>query len=227
LSYFELKTDQFFTLTGQEYLYPLFRESLYPWEILPMIASYIKALGPKLPSDRFEQKGDMIWIARSASIAEYTTIIGPAIIGESVEVRPGAYIRGNVFVGEGSVVGNATELKNAILLGKVEVPHFNYIGDSILSYGAHLGAGVITSNLRSDRNTVHIRFGNKRISTDLRKLGALIAENVEVGCNAVLNPGVMLARGSTVYPLSNVRQYVPADFIYKTNGEMIRRITVE
>ena len=114
-----------------------------------------------------------------------------------------------------------------MLFRSVEVPHFNYIGDSILSYGAHLGAGVITSNLRSDRNTVHIRFGNKRISTDLRKLGALIAENVEVGCNAVLNPGVMLARGSTVYPLSNVRQYVPADFIYKTNGEMIRRITVE
>ncbi len=224
MSYFELKTAQFFTIPDDDYVRALFEDSMYPWDMIPKIASFIRALGPTLSSDRFEQKGDAIWVARSAYIHEFSTIVGPAIIGESVNVRPGAYIRENVFVGDHSVVGNASELKNALLLGRVEAPHFNYIGDSILSYGAHLGAGVITSNLRSDRQHVRVRIANKVIDTGLRKLGALIAERVEIGCNTVLNPGVMLGRGSTVYPLSNVRHYVPCEFIYKTNGEMIRRV---
>lgn len=216
----DLETKQFFKLKEEDWCRSFFSTSLYPWELLPGISAFILALGPQLSLDLYEKRGEDIWLARSARIADYATILGPAIIGEGVEIRPGAYIRGNVLVGTGSVVGNSTEIKNAILLGQVEAPHFNYIGDSILSYGAHLGAGVITSNLRSDRKNVRVICGEGQLDTGLRKFGAMVSQGVEIGCNAVLNPGVMLGAGSLVYPLSCVRQCLPPGFIFKNRGEM-------
>ncbi len=216
----ELLTKNFFHPKGDEVFYPLLLESKYPWELLGRIGSFILALGPQLSTDLYRQAGDQVWIARTASIAEYTTILGPAIIGEGVQVRPGAFIRGNAYVGKGSVVGNSTELKNAFLFGDVQVPHFNYIGDSVLSYGAHMGAGSITSNLRADHKSVTVRYGEEKIETGIRKFGALIAENVEVGCNAVLNPGVLLGAGSVIYPLSCVRSSVPPGHVYKNDDSL-------
>lgn len=219
-----LKTKHFFHPNSDEPFYSLLESSVYPWEILSEIASFIDSLGPLLSHDLFDQIGENIWVSRSATIADYATIKGPTIICENVEVRPGAYIRGNVYIGSDSVVGNSSELKNVLLLGRVDVPHFNYIGDSILSYGAHMGAGSITSNLRADRENITVRMGSEKIDTGLRKFGAMIAENVEVGCNAVLNPGVCLGANSVVYPLSCVRVSVPPDCIHKHSGELVSRV---
>lgn len=215
-----LETANFFTLKGHEPFYDLFMTSLYPWELLAEIGPFIAGLGPQLSKDDYELLKEGVWVAKSARIADYVTIQGPAIIGEGVEIRPGAFIRKQVYVGPDSVVGNATELKNVILVGSVEVPHFNYVGDSILSYGAHLGAGAITSNLRADRQPVKVRFQGECLETGLRKFGAMLAENVEVGCNAVMNPGVNLGRDSLVYPLSFVRTSLPAGHIHKNDGSI-------
>lgn len=220
----QLKTSQFFHLEGDERFLTLLESSVYPWEMLAEIAPFILSLGPQLSRDLFDLVDNNIWIARSATIADYTTIRGPTIICENVDVRPGAYIRGSAFVGPDSVVGNSTELKNVLLFGRVDVPHFNYIGDSILSYGAHMGAGSITSNLRSDRSHITVHLGSETLDTGLRKFGAMIAENVEVGCNAVLNPGVCLSANSMVYPLSCVRVSVPCGYIHKHSGELARRV---
>ena len=217
----QLLTRNFFHPKADEVFYPFLLDSKYPWELLGRIGSFILGLGPQLSSDLYRQGGEGVWIARSARIAEFVTIQGPAIIGDQVQVRPGAFIRGNVYVGRGSVVGNSTELKNVLLFGDVQVPHFNYVGDSILAYGAHMGAGSITSNIRADRKLISVRYGEQKIETGLRKFGAMIAEDVEIGCNAVLNPGILLGAGSIVYPLSCVRCSVPAGHIHKNEGSLI------
>ncbi|MDR1254383.1 MAG: UDP-N-acetylglucosamine pyrophosphorylase [Oscillospiraceae bacterium] len=197
----------------------LFKETQYPWQVLPKIQSFILSLGKNLSSDKYIFKND-IWLAKNAKVANSAQIYGPTIIDENAEIRPGAFIRGNVIVGAGSVVGNSTELKNAILFDKVQVPHYNYVGDSILGYKAHLGAGAITSNVKSDGEKIVIHAKND-IKTGLKKLGAILGDCVEIGCNAVLNPGTIIGRNSTIYPLSSVRGVIPENHIYKSSSCII------
>lgn len=195
----------------------------YPWEVLPKIGSFIMELGKTLSEDEYEKRGENIWIAKSASVAPTAYINGPAIIGKNAEVRHCAFIRGNAIVGEGAVVGNSTELKNVILFNKVQVPHYNYVGDSILGYKAHMGAGSITSNVKSDKTLVVVRDGKEEIATGRKKFGAMLGNNVEVGCNSVLNPGTVICPESNVYPLSAVRGVVPAHSIYKNRNEIVEK----
>lgn len=216
----KLKNQNFFDIK-QTIASSLFSETDYPWEILPKINAFILELGPKLPIDEYDQVAEDIWIAKSAKVAESASVTGPAIIGKDTEVRHCAFIRGNAIVGEGAVVGNSTELKNVILFNKVQVPHYNYVGDSILGYKAHMGAGSITSNVKSDRTLVTVNCSGERIQTKLKKVGALIGDNVEIGCNSVLNPGTIVGRDSQIYPLSMVRGYVPEDSIYKNANEIV------
>mgnify|MGYP001034361216 FL=1 len=198
----------------------VFEGVTYPWEVLPKIGEFIVRLGSSLPEDRFEKKGENIWIAKSAKVYPSACINGPAIIDEDAEIRHCAFIRGNAIVGKGAVVGNSTELKNVILFNKVQVPHYNYVGDSILGYKAHMGAGSITSNVKSDKTLVVVRAGEERFETGLKKFGAMLGDNVEVGCNSVLNPGTIIGKESNVYPVSMVRGFIPAHSIYKKQGEV-------
>lgn len=202
----------------------LFEGATYPWEVLPKISAFILQLGSTLSEEEYEKIGEDIWIARSATIAPTAYIHGPAIIGKNAEVRHCAFIRGNAIVGEGAVVGNSTELKNVVLFNKVQVPHYNYVGDSILGYKAHMGAGSITSNVKSDKKLVVVKDGRERIETGLKKFGAMLGDEVEVGCGSVLNPGTVVGRHSSIYPLSSVREVVPADSIYKKRGEVAARV---
>lgn len=192
----------------------------YPWEALPKIGDFIRRLGESLDPEVYEQRGDAVWIAKSAKVAPTASINGPAIIGENTEVRHGAFIRGNALVGDGAVVGNSTELKNVILFDKVQVPHYNYVGDSILGYKSHMGAGSITSNVKSDKKPVVIKAGETRITTGMKKIGAMLGDEVEVGCGSVLNPGSIIGPHTNIYPLSMVRGYIPAHSIYKRQGEI-------
>ncbi len=196
----------------------------YPWEALPKISEFIMQIGPTLSPDEYEQRGENIWVAKSAKIAPTAYLSGPLIIAPNAEVRHCAFIRGSAVVGAGSVIGNSTELKNSIIFQNAQVPHYNYIGDSILGYKAHLGAGAITSNLKSDKSMVTIPVPEGRIDTELKKFGAIVGDHVEVGCNSVLNPGTVIGRGSTVYPLSMVRGIVPPNSIYKKQGEIAEKI---
>lgn len=193
----------------------------YPWEVLPKIGSFIIKLGEQLPAEEYEKRGENVWIAKTAKVAPTAFINGPAIIGKAAEIRHCAFIRGNAIVGEGAVVGNSTELKNVILFNKVQVPHYNYVGDSILGYKSHMGAGSITSNVKSDKTLVTINYEGEKIETGLKKIGAMLADNVEIGCNSVLNPGTVIGSGSHVYPLSMVRGFIPAGSIYKKQGEIV------
>ena len=193
----------------------------YPWEALPKIKDYILELGSKLSPDEYDYKGDNVWIHKTAKIYPNNYIAGPCIIGAETEVRPGAFIRGNALVGNGCVVGNSTELKNVILFNKVQVPHYNYVGDSILGFKAHMGAGSITSNVKSDKALVVVQGEN--IETGLKKFGAMLGDNVEVGCNSVLNPGTVIGKCSNVYPTSCVRGVIPEHSIHKNNGTVIRK----
>ncbi len=195
----------------------------YPWEVLPKIGGFIVALGNTLPEDRYEKRGDDVWIARSAHVYPSAYIGGPAIIDEEAEIRHCAFIRGNAIVGKGAVVGNSTELKNVILFNKVQVPHYNYVGDSILGYRAHMGAGSITSNVKSDKTLVVVRAGEESMETGLKKFGAMLGDQVEVGCNSVLNPGTVIGRQANVYPTSMVRGFIPANSIYKRQGEIAEK----
>ncbi len=199
----------------------IFNEVEYPWEVLPIIGEFIKKLGQRLSHDDFERIAENIWISKNAKIAPSAYINGPAIICKGAEIRHCAFIRGNAIVGENAVVGNSTELKNVILFNKVQVPHYNYVGDSILGYKAHTGAGAITSNVKSDKTLVTISTTNGKVETGLKKFGAIIGDNVEVGCNSVMNPGTVLGRNSIVYPLSMVRGYVPENSIYKKQGDIV------
>ena len=202
----------------------IFEGAEYPWEVLPKISAFILQLGATLPEDEYEKKGGNVWIARSAKVAPTAYINGPAIIGQEAEVRHCAFIRGNAIVGEGAVVGNSTELKNVILFNKVQVPHYNYVGDSILGYRAHMGAGSITSNVKSDKKLVVVKAGEERMETGLKKFGAMLGDCVEVGCGSVLNPGTVVGPYSNIYPLSSVREVVPAHSIYKKRGEVAEKI---
>ena len=201
----------------------IFEDATYPWEVLEKIESFIIQLGSSLDEDKFNKVGENIWIANSAKVAKTAYIEGPTIIDEWAEIRHCAFIRGRVIVGKNDVVGNSTELKNSILFDSVEVPHFNYIGDSILGYRAHMGAGSVTSNIKSDRKNVEIKIFNKRIETGLIKVGAFLGDFVEVGCGSVLNPGSIIGRNSSIYPLSSVRGYVEENSIYKSRNEIVKR----
>lgn len=202
---------------------PLLMRCGAPWEALTELGTYLADLGKELDPGRFEQRAEQVWIARTAVIAPNVTICGPCIIGEKTELRPGAYLRGNVLVGDGCVVGNSTELKNCVLSDGVQVPHYNYVGDSILGYRAHLGAGAITSNVKSDKSEVVIRRGGTAWRTGRKKCGALVGDGAEVGCNSVLCPGTVLGRGSTVYPLSCVRGYVDENCIFKSSDRIVKK----
>ena len=202
----------------------LFEGAVYPWEVLPKISDFIKKLGATLSEEEYEKRGEDIWIAKSATVAPTAYIHGPAIIGKEAEVRHCAFIRGNAIVGEGAVVGNSTELKNVVLFNKVQVPHYNYVGDSVLGYKAHMGAGSITSNVKSDKKLVVVKAGDERIETGLKKFGAMLGDEVEVGCGSVLNPGTVIGSHSNIYPLSSVRGFVPAHSIYKRQGEVVEKV---
>lgn len=201
----------------------LFEGAVYPWEVLPKIGAFIVQLGNTLSEEEYEKKGEDVWIARTAVVAPTAYIHGPAIIGKNAEVRHCAFIRGNAIVGEGAVVGNSTELKNVVLFNKVQVPHYNYVGDSILGYKAHMGAGSITSNVKSDKKLVVVKDEENHIETGLKKFGAMIGDEVEVGCGSILNPGTVIGPHSNIYPLSSVRQVVPANSIYKKQGEIAEK----
>lgn len=202
----------------------LFEGKTYPWEVLPLIREFIIRLGNTLDPGEYDRVGDDIWVAKSASIAPTAAINGPCIIGKDAEIRQCAFIRGSAIVGEGAVVGNSTELKNVILFNKVQVPHYNYVGDSILGYKAHMGAGSITSNVKSDKKLVVIHGEDYQIETGLKKFGAMLGDCVEVGCNSVLNPGTVVGRGTNIYPLSSVRGVVPENSIFKNRQEIVKKI---
>ena len=201
----------------------LFEGLTYPWEALPKISAFIKELGKTLSADDYDQKGEDIWIAKTAKVAPTASITGPCIIGKDAEVRHCAFIRGNAIVGEGAVVGNSTELKNVVLFNKVQVPHYNYVGDSILGYKSHMGAGSITSNVKSDKTLVCVNVNGTKMETGLKKFGAMIGDNVEVGCGSILNPGTVIGRESNIYPLSSVRGFVTPNSIYKKQGEVVQK----
>lgn len=201
----------------------VFEGCTYPWEVLSKIGDFIIELGNTLSEDEYEKHGDDVWIAKSAKVFPSAYINGPCIIGKDAEVRHCAFIRGKAIVGEGAVVGNSTELKNVILFNKVQVPHYNYVGDSILGYKAHMGAGSITSNVKSDKNLITIKGPEGNIDTGIKKIGAFLGDNVEVGCGSVLNPGTIVGRNSNVYPLSSVRGYVPESSIYKKQGDVAEK----
>ena len=195
----------------------------YPWEALPHIKEFILALGPSLPKDEYEEIKENVWAAKSAVIFPTAYLNGPVIIGKNTEVRHGAFIRGSALVGDSAVVGNSTKLKNVILFNNVQVPHYNYVGDSILGYRSHMGAGSITSNVKSDKTLVTVKYQGEKITTGLKKFGAILGDCVEVGCNSVLNPGSVICPNSNIYPLSMVRGVVPPKSIYKTASEIAEK----
>ena len=192
----------------------------YPWEVLPHISEFILELGKKLPKDEYNKIGEDVWIHKSAKVFESAYIHGPAIICKDAEIRHCAFIRANAIVGEGAVIGNSTELKNVIIFNKCEVPHYNYVGDSILGYRAHMGAGSI----KSDRKLVVIKDGEEKIETGLKKIGAMLGDYVEVGCGSVLNPGTIVGKNTNIYPLSSVRGVIPENSIYKKKNDIVLKI---
>ncbi|MFQ6865794.1 UDP-N-acetylglucosamine pyrophosphorylase [Blautia sp.] len=199
----------------------LFEGKTYPWEVLPEIKDFILKLGKTLDPEEYEYKEGDIWIARSAEVAPTACINGPAIIGKNTEVRHCAFIRGNAIVGDGCVVGNSTELKNVVIFNCVQVPHYNYVGDSVLGYKSHMGAGSICSNVKSDKQLVVVKDKEEKVETGLKKFGAMLGDHVEVGCGSVLNPGTVIGKNTNIYPLSSVRGCVPSDSIYKNKNEVI------
>lgn len=192
----------------------------YPWEALGGIRAMILELGPKLDPEQYAEVSPQVWVHRTATVAPTAYLGAPCIIGAGTEVRHGAFVRGSALVGENCVVGNSVELKNVILFDNVQTPHYNYVGDSILGYKAHMGAGSITSNVKSDKTLVVVRCGAERAETGRKKVGAMLGDHVEIGCNSVLNPGTVVGRSSRVYPLSSVRGTVPADSIYTRGGDI-------
>ena len=198
----------------------------YPWEALGGISDFIREIGPKLDPEVYEKRGEDIWVAKSATIAPTASLNGPLIIDEDVEVRQCAFIRGSAIVGKGSVVGNSTELKNVIIFNSVQVPHYNYVGDSIIGYKSHMGAGSITSNVKSDKTLVVVKDkfdSREEIETGRKKFGAMLGDHVEVGCNSVLNPGTVIGRNCNVYPLSSVRGVIPAEHIFKDAQHVVKK----
>ena len=201
----------------------LFEGAEYPWEVLPKIGAFIKELGSTLSEEEYEKRGETVWVAKSAKVAPTAFLGENFIIGKNAEVRHCEFIRGNAIVGEGAVVGNSTELKNVVLFNKVQVPHYNYVGDSILGCKSHMGAGSITSNVKSDKKLVVVKGEEGQIETGLKKFGAMLGDEVEVGCGSVLNPGTVIGPHTNIYPLSSVRGVVPAGSIYKKAGEVVEK----
>lgn len=201
----------------------LFEGLTYPWETLPLIRDFIIRLGRSLPEDKYEQVKENVWIAKTATVFPSAYINGPAIIDEEAEIRQCAFIRGSAIVGKKAVVGNSTELKNVVLFNNVQVPHYNYVGDSILGYKAHMGAGSITSNVKSDKTLVVVKDGKEQIETGLKKFGAMLGDHVEVGCNSVLNPGSVIGRETNIYPTSCVRGVIPSHSIFKNPENIVEK----
>ena len=216
--------DLFTDIEENTIAYKIFDGLIYPWQALSRIGEFIRTLGQGLDSDRYEKREGNIWIAKSANVAPTAFIGENVIIDEEAEVRHCAFIRGHAIVGKKSVVGNSTELKNVILFNNVQVPHYNYVGDSVLGFKSHMGAGSITSNIKSDKTPVTIKCGDEIIQTDLKKMGAVLGDEVEVGCNSVLNPGTVVGRHTNIYPLSMVRGYVKENSIYKNKNEIVDKI---
>ncbi len=202
---------------------PLLEKTEYPWEALDGIKDFILALGPTLPKDEFDETAPNVWVAKDANVYPSAYLGAPCIIGHKTEVRHCAFIRGSALVGDGAVVGNSVEIKNAILFDGVQVPHFNYVGDSVMGYKSHMGAGSVTSNVKSDKTPVTVKDGNEQIATGRKKFGAMVGDHVEVGCNSVLNPGTVLGPRASVYPTSCVRGVIPADHIYKDKDHIVPR----
>lgn len=219
----QLKICELYSDLSKTLAKELLESKTYPWEVLPLIGPFIVELGNTLSEEEYEKKGENVWIAKSAKVAPTAYINGPAIIGKEAEIRHCAFIRGNALVGEGAVVGNSTELKNVILFDKVQVPHYNYVGDSILGYKSHMGAGSITSNVKSDKKLVVVKGQTEKIETGLKKFGAMLGDEVEVGCGSVLNPGTVVGSHTNIYPLSSVRGVVPSGSIYKKQGEVVEK----
>lgn len=216
------KTEELFDLEHticKKYL----KECEYPWEALPLIKKFIKELIEDLDKSEYKEAGKDVWVHNSVKIAPTASLNGPCIIGKDTEIRPGAYVRGNVIVGEGCVIGNSCELKNAIVFDKSQIPHFNYVGDAILGFHAHMGAGSIVSNLKADGRDIIIKDGKKKVETHLRKFGAMIGDNAEIGCNSVMNPGTIIGRNSNIYPLARVRGIVPANSIFKDEDNVVEK----
>ena len=202
----------------------IFENVTYPWEVINKISEFIIELGKTLDKNIYEEKAPNVWIAKSAEIAPTAFIGGPCIIDENAKIRHSAFIRENAIVGKNVVVGNSTELKNVIIFNNSEVPHYNYVGDSILGYKSHMGAGSIISNLKSDKSNVSVKYNDKKIETNLRKFGAILGDNVEVGCSSVLNPGSIIGRKTNIYPLSSVRGFIGPNKIYKNQNEIVEKI---
>ena len=208
---------------------PLMEQYTYPWEVLPHIGEFIVKLGESLPKEEYTEVAEYVWVHKTAKVFASAYLAGPAIIGAETEVRQCAFVRGNALVGKGCVIGNSTELKNVIIFDNVQVPHYNYVGDSILGFKSHMGAGSITSNVKSDKTLVHVKGidpeTNEKfdLETGMKKFGAMLGNHVEVGCNSVLNPGTVIGSNSNVYPLSPVRGFVPAESIYKTGGVIVKK----
>lgn len=202
---------------------PLLESVTYPWEALPKIKDFIIELGNSLDPEEYEKRGENIWIHKSATVFDSAYIAGPCIIGKDTEVRQCAFIRGSALVGDNCVVGNSTELKNVIIFNNVQVPHYNYVGDSILGFHSHMGAGSITSNVKSDKTLVHVKGADFDIATGMKKFGAMLGDYVEVGCNSVLNPGTVIGSHSNIYPLSRARGYVPSNSIYKDRNDIVTK----
>ena len=216
------RTEELFDLS-RTLAAPLFKGKQWPWQVLDELGDFILRLGRSLPAEEYDQPAPQVWVAKSARVAPTALLIGPCVIGPRAEVRHCAFIRGKALVGAGAVVGNSVELKNCILFDQAQAPHFNYVGDSILGYKAHLGAGAVTSNLKSDKSLVVVKNGEEQVPTGRKKLGALVGDGAEVGCNSVLCPGSVLGRGCQVYPASCVRGTVPAHHIYKGPGNLAKK----
>lgn len=203
----------------------LFQDKTYPWEVLPQIGDFIRKLGESLDPERFEKRGDDVWVAKTADVMPSAHLGGPLIIDEEAQIRQCAFIRGNAIVGKGAVIGNSTELKNVVIFDGVQVPHYNYVGDSVLGYRSHMGAGSITSNVKSDKTLVVVkdRENGDEIATGLKKFGAMLGDYVEVGCNSVLNPGTVIGPHTNIYPLSSVRGVIPSNSIYKDKDDVVTK----
>ena len=219
--YEELTVRSLYSLPDTSVAYPLLERFTYPWEALDAISDFIKEIGKTLSQDEYDVLEGDVYVSKKARVAPTAFIGGPCIICEDAEIRHCAFIRGNAVIGRGAVVGNSVELKNCILFDYVQVPHFNYVGDSILGFKSHMGAGAITSNVKSDKTNVTIAVRDERIATGLRKMGAILGDNVEVGCNSVLNPGTVIGKNSNIYPLSSVRGYVPPMHILKSPDSIV------
>ncbi len=202
----------------------IFKGKKYAYEVLPLIKEFIKELSASLPKEKFNDLGGGVFVAKTAHIAPSAHIAGPCVIDDGAEIRHCAFIRGNAIIGKGAVVGNSTELKNVILFDKVQVPHYNYVGDSVLGYRSHMGAGAITSNVKSDKTNVSVSLYGKKIETTFKKFGAILGDNVEIGCGCVLNPGTVIGKNTNVYPLSMVRGYISQNSIYKNCNEIVEKL---